>query len=161
MFPDELSTCLWNQRQALETLAYQLQVEMLMAAAGRGRWLARSTAAAEAAVADLVAADARRVAAANELATALGLPPGATIEQLADGLPEGSDVLRSHARHLQHLVGEVEALAEQTRGLLARNLAATTDALALLGVTPSYGPIRSGRPAMAHAGGSMLLDTTA
>ena len=99
--------------------------------------------------------------AADELATALGLSPGATLEQLADALPDGSDVLRSHARHLHHLVGEVETLTEQTRRLLARNLAATTDALALLGVTSSYAPSHPGQTATAHTGGGMLFDTTA
>ena len=161
MLLDELSTCLWTQRQALETLAYHLEVEMLMAAAGRSRGLARSTSATELALADLLVADARRAMAADELATALGLSPGATVEQLADALPDGSDVLRSHARHLHHLVGEVETLTEQTRRLLARNLAATTDALALLGVTSSYAPNHPGQTATAHTGGGMLFDTTA
>ncbi len=161
MVSDELSTCLWTQRQALETLAYRLEVEMLMAAAGRSQGLARSTAATELALADLLVADARRAMAADELATALGLSPGATLEQLADALPDGSDVLRSHARHLHHLVGEVETLTEQTRRLLARNLAATTDALALLGVTSSYAPSHPRQTATAHTGGGMLFDTTA
>lgn len=162
MLLETLSSSLWDQRHALETLAYELEVEKLMVAAGRVRWLGRSAAATEAALADLMAADARRVAAADELAVAVGLEAGATIEQLAEAVPDAGGMLRAHREHLHRLAGEVDALVEQTKILLARNLAAVTDALALLGVTPSYGPGPAGRhQATAQLGRSMLLDVSA
>jgi len=135
---DMLSACLWEQRQALEELAYQLEAELLLVAAGRHRWLARSTAAVQAALAELDAVEARRATAARRLAGELGLPPDATLNQLAQALPEAAQVLRSHRRNLRELLLQVDDLSERNRNLLARNLAATSDALALLGVSATY-----------------------
>lgn len=135
---EALSTCLWEERQALEELAYQLQAQQLVVAAGRHRMLPRATEAVEGALAHLAACEAARATAARQLAGELGLAPDANLELLAQVLPEHAEALRSHRRRLRELLTEVDELTRAIRGLLARNLAATTDALGVLGVAPAY-----------------------
>ncbi len=159
---EALSSCLWEQREALEDLAYRLEAELLMVASGRYRWLARTTAGVEEALARLAAVEQRRAVEAGALAAEAGLQADANLEALADALPDAAEVLRSHRRNLHDLLHEVEELAQRTRALLARNLAATTDALAMLGVEQGYGP-DLGRRSPVHAatvqpGTAVLVD---
>jgi hypothetical protein len=150
MGPEALSTCLWEERQALEELAYRLEAELLVVASGRTRWLPRASAAVSDALAEVAARDARRASCVAALAAELGLAADVTIEALAEALPDHADALRSHRRHLRQLLAQVDDLTRRTRALLARHLAATTDALAMLGVAPDYpGPSRPGAVAQA------------
>ncbi len=162
---EALSSCLWEQREALEELAFQLEAELLMVASGRYRWLPRTTAAVEEALARLADVEARRGAAADVVAAEAGLAPGANLEALACALPDSAELLRSHRRNLQDRLHDVEELAASTRGLLARNLAATADALALIGVEQGYSPDHARRSSastpQARTAGAMLVDTRA
>lgn len=135
-----LSTCLWEERQALEDLAYQLETELLIVTAGRHRMLPRATAELESVLGRVAACEAGRAAASRALALELGMSPDANLEVLAQALPEHADALRSHRRRLRELLAQIDDLTRRTRGLLARHLAATTDALAVLGVTSDYRP---------------------
>jgi len=137
---ETLSTCLWEERHALEELAFRLETELALVAAGRHRWLARSTAAIEQALATLNEAEVRRSAAVVAITSEIGLPSNTTLNQLAEAFPDQATALHSHRRHLRELLHQVDTLTEQNQNLLARNLAATTDALALLGIAPTYGP---------------------
>lgn len=145
-----LSAYLWEERQALEELAYQLETEQVLIASARHGLLARSTAAIERALAELTAVEARRSAAAGAVALELGLAANATLSQLADALPDQATALHSHRRNLRELLHQIDGLTEQNRKLLAQHLAATSDALALLGVAPTYGP-RPGADGFASA----------
>lgn len=162
---DTLSACLWEQREVLEDLAFQLESELLMVASGRYRWLARTTAGVEQALARVAAAEERRAAAAGALATEAGLAPGANLEALAEALPDSAELLRSHRRNLQDLLRDVQDLVERNRMLLARNLAATTDALAMLGVDQGYGPGHhpgaAATTTTTASGGAVLVDARA
>lgn len=161
MGAEPLSACLWEERQALEDLAYQLEMELLAVTAGRHGLLPRATAALQRALAHLAACEAGRAGTAAELAAELGLAEDANLELLADAMPEHADALRSHRRRLGELVQQVDELSQRIRGLLARNLAATTDALALLGVTPTYEP-EAGIPggvAIPATPAAVLVDT--
>lgn len=87
----------------------------------------------EAAVSLLECADERRQAASRELATALGLQPGASLGELARSLPA------PHARRalalLREMTGAMAELAEQNRrneALVRHALAGTRHAIAVL-----------------------------
>jgi len=158
---DELSVCLWEQRAALEHLAFRLEEELLVLAAGRHRWLTRTLAEVSEAFAAVDAAEVRRAAAARSVAEELGLPPEATLATLADATGgEQGDTLRRHRTTLRQLVETVQGMADRASELLARNITATADALALLGVTatPSY---RAGGAPVQAAAGAWLVDTRA
>lgn len=157
---EALSTCLWEERQALEDLAYQLETELLVVNAGRHQLLPRATADLEAALGRLAACEADRSAATRTLTAQLGVAPDANLEVLAQALPEHAEALRSHRRRLRELVAQVDDLSRRARGLLARHLAATTDALAVLGVTPDYRPVPAAGGAMAStaAPAAVLFD---
>ncbi|HXW33958.1 MAG TPA: flagellar protein FlgN [Acidimicrobiales bacterium] len=137
---DDLSVCLWEQRAALEHLAFRLEEELLVLAAGRHRWLSRTLSEVNEAYAALDASEQRRAEAAKALAAELGLPPHATLSNLADatGAEEG-ETLRRHRTTLRQLLETVQELTERASELLARNLSATADALAMLGIPPTSG----------------------
>lgn len=156
---EALSTCLWEERQALEDLAYQLEAQQLVVSAGRHRMLPRATGAVETALAHLAACEAARATAARQLAGELGLAADANLELLAQALPEHAEALRSHRRRLRELLTQVDDLTRGTRGLLARNLAATTDALAILGVTPDYPAATPGTGGPPLRPAAALVDT--
>jgi hypothetical protein len=158
---DELSVCLWEQRAALEHLAFRLEEELLVLAAGRHRWLTRTLAEVTEAFTAVDAAEGRRAGAARTVAEELGLAPDATLAMLADAAGgEQGDTLRRHRATLRQLVETVQGLTDRASELLARNLAATADALALLGVTstPSY---EAGGAPVAATAGAWLVDTRA
>lgn len=158
---EALSTCLWEERQALEDLAYQIESELLVVCGGRHRMLPRASSAVEEALARLAACEAQRSTAAGALAGTLGLPRDANLELLAQALPEHADALRSHRRRLRELLEQVEELTRQTRGMLARNLAATTDALATLGVAPTYSPTTGPHAFAGATTAAVLVDARA
>jgi len=159
---EPLCACLWEERQALDDLVYHLEAELLLVQAGRHRWLPRATAAVQQALAALAARDAQRAEAVRVLATELGLSADCNLEALAQALPDHADVLRAHRRQLRALLAQVDDLTRRTRGLLARHLAATTDALAMLGVAPSYPAAPSlGNPPPTTSRLPVLLDARA
>jgi ABC-type transporter Mla subunit MlaD len=157
MTVESLYACLWEERQALDDLVYHLEAELSLVEAGRHRRLPRATAAVQHALAELAARDRARAEAVATLAGQLGLERTCTLEALAQAIPDHTDLLREHRRVLRNLVGQVDDLTRRLRSLLARHLAATTDALALLGVPPSYPTAGSSTPAT-HLAPSVLVD---
>lgn len=158
---DDLSVCLWEQRAALEHLAFRLEEELLVLAAGRHRWLTRTVAEVNDAYAAVDRAERRRAEAAKDLARQLGLPAEATLANLAEAAADDdAETLRRHRTILRQLLSTVQELADRASELLARNLSATADALALLGVAPSPAYQPGGAPRLDRAG-SWLVDTRA
>jgi hypothetical protein len=135
-----LVVCLFEESEALEHLAFKLEQEQLVLVAGKPRLLARNSAEFEQAVTALAAVSRRReqlvVAAAEEL----GLPSTSTLSALADAAADEDErrVLGERRQIMRVQVARISDLCAKNREILARNLAATTDALALLGEGPSY-----------------------
>jgi len=135
-----LLVCLYEESEALEHLAFKLEQEQLALVAGRPRLLARNSAEFSAAVSALDAVSRRREELVAAAAAAAGLPPTATLRALAASSSDEDErrVLADRRQTMLELVARVNELCADNRRILARNLAATTDALALLGETPSY-----------------------
>jgi NaMN:DMB phosphoribosyltransferase len=135
-----LVACLFEESEALEHLAFKLEQEQLVLVAGKPRLLARNSAEFEQSVKALDVVSRRReelvVAAAGEL----GLPGTTTLSALADAAPDEDErrVLGERRQTMRAQVARITDLCARNRQILARNLAATTDALALLGEGPSY-----------------------
>jgi hypothetical protein len=138
----DLVAVLWRQRDLLERLTYRLECEQLLLAAGRTRWLAVATSEIEALLEQLPVLEMQRGIITDQLAGELGLPPGATLEDLAGtSQPPWSGVLTEHRQALLVLTAELAALAETNRHLLSAGAAAVEAALAGFGGTRSAAPI--------------------
>jgi flagellar biosynthesis/type III secretory pathway chaperone len=134
---DHLSICLWDEQAALEDLAFRLEQELLVLTSGRHQWLNRTTAEVAVALNRLGDLEKRRLEISRSVAEELGVTGDATLSALAEAsVPDDAKTLRDHRQRLRDLLGLVQGLAERTRFVLARNLAATNDALACMGATP-------------------------
>jgi hypothetical protein len=135
-----LVVCLFEESEALEHLAFKLEQEQLVLVAGKPRLLARNSAEFEQAVRALDSVSRRREQLVSDAAAELGLAPTITLGALADAAQDEDErrVLAERRQAMRVLVARINELCTTNREILARNLAATTDALALLGESPSY-----------------------
>jgi flagellar biosynthesis/type III secretory pathway chaperone len=140
----DLAAILWRQRELLERLVYRLECEQLLLAAGRTRFLALATGEVEALLDELRIVELQRAATADLVSAESGLAHGATLEELAGAAqPPWTGVLIEHRNALLSLTGELSALAETNRHLMAKGLEAVEQALAGLG-------LRQGRTSMGY-----------
>ncbi len=160
MWVDPLTTCLATEHAAVEALVYKLDQQHLLLASGQHRWLPRATAEVEQAVADLQASTRAREEAARSAAAAAGLPAMVDLGAIVDALPEGAEraALAARQQTMRSLVDQLGGSLSRNRELLARGMAATSDALALLGTTPSYDATGA---VCGASGGARLVDARA
>ena len=137
---EELLACLASEERALEHLLFKLREQNMVLTSGEHRWLAASTSEVEAAVRALTAAGERREAVAQTIHAVLGLPPGANIRTLAERVNDElvCQQLHQRQRSLRNVLDQVRRCSRQNREMLAHGLAATNDALTLLGNVPTY-----------------------
>lgn len=130
----DLAAVLWRQRELLELLAYRLECEQLMLASGQSKWLPAATAEVETLLDDLAVVEMQRAAVSDTAARDLGLPEGATLEEIAGtAQPPWTEVLLEHRNSLLSITGELSALAEASKAMTAAGLAAVEQTLAALG----------------------------
>jgi hypothetical protein len=155
---EDLSACLWEERAAVEQLVFRLEQENLVLASGRHRLLMQSTAEVAAASATVDQTESRRQEITRALGAQLGLAEPVTIDAIADAVPvESAEALRAHRAAMRDLVRSVTVLTDANRELIARGLAAATDALALVGAAPPEAYDASGMPPAATTA-SLMLD---
>ncbi|GAA4810344.1 flagellar protein FlgN [Nocardioides caeni] len=150
---DRLSQILWRERELLESLAYKLEVERMVLATGRTRWLVNATREIEGVLDDLRATEVLRATAADEAAEQLGLTPNPSLSALADSAPEPwSGMLRDHRDAMIALAREIADTAEDAKGLVTAGYRSARETLLAIGGTSSasYSP-----------DGSVVHDTTA
>jgi flagellar biosynthesis/type III secretory pathway chaperone len=135
-----LVVCLFEESEALEHLAFKLEQEQLVLVAGRPRLLARNSAEFEQAVKALAEVSRRREQLVATAAAEVGLAPTTTLSALADVASDEDErrVLGDRRQVMRAQVARINSLCAKNREILARNLAATTDALAMLGDSPTY-----------------------
>jgi flagellar biosynthesis/type III secretory pathway chaperone len=136
----ELLVCLAEEQEALEQLLFKLREQHLVLTSGEHRWLAACTAEVETAVRSLTAVGRHREQVAAAAHTAHRLPAGSTLGALADRVEDELVCQQIHQRRrsLRDVLDQVRRCSRQNREMLAHGLAATTDALALLGARPTY-----------------------
>lgn len=158
----DLAAVLWRQRELLERLVYRLECEQLLLAAGRTRWLSLATTEVETVLDELRVIEMQRAAAADRVSKELGLPLGATLEELAGSAqPPWTGVLLEHRQALLTLTGELSALAETNKHLMAAGMKAVESSLANLGLrtgTSSLGYDARGHNEMISAPGRAAVD---
>jgi hypothetical protein len=130
---DEVSQALWRERQLLDLLVCKLEVEQLVLAAGRTRWLPAVTREVEYVLAEVKQVELLRAVLVDALAEELGLGPGATLRQVAEAVPSPWDtILEQHRLAFLTTVEELRGVARVNRDLLAQGARAVQEALAWL-----------------------------
>ncbi len=140
---DRLSQILWRERELLETLAYKLEVERMVLAAGRTRWLVNVTREIEDVLEDLRATEVLRATAADAAAEALGLATNPSLGALADAAPEPwGGILRDHREAMVALAREIAETSEDAKGLITAGYRSARETLLAIGgtTTASYTP---------------------
>lgn len=142
----ELSHHLWSLRQLLDRLVYRLEVQQLLLATGRTRFLALAAAEVDEASAAIAALESHLRAAAVAIAQAAGrsdVPPLAELVELV-AEPHAS-AIDAHRSALRVLGAEVEELVASNKELARRVVQARDVLNQLSGATAeSYTP--SGAP---------------
>lgn len=136
---EKLSLILWRERELLETLLYRLEVEQLVLAGGRSRWLMRSAKDVESILQQLRETELLRAVAADEAATAIGLSSNPSLRALADAVEEPwRSILVDHRDAFLAITEQVSALADANRHLITSGYRSAREALLSLG-----GPVDS------------------
>ena len=134
-----MSGLLWRERQLLELLLFKMEEEQLVLASDRRHLLAAATAEVADVVEQLRACEAERETEAATLAAELGIASPPRLSALVAALDDElwAPVFAEHRDALTASLHRVQEVAGATRQLLASRLAATTDALSLLGEQPA------------------------
>ncbi len=154
----EVSSILWRERELLELLVFKLEEEQLLLAAGRTRWLAHATREVEMVLGEMRRAELGRAVEVEAVAASLGLPPGASLRELAEAAPPPwGGILRDHRNAFLAATQEITELAKTNRELLGAGFRAARDTLLSLGdqEPPTYTP--SGQ-SVAKARGPLLVN---
>lgn len=140
---DRLSQVLWRERELLETLAYKLEVERMVLATGRTRWLVNVTREIEDVLEDLRATEVLRATAADEVAEGLGLTPNPSLGALAEAASDPwQSILVDHRDAMLGLAREIAETAEDAKGLITAGYRSARETLLAIGgtTTASYTP---------------------
>lgn len=140
---DRLSQILWRERELLELLSFRLEVERLVLASGRTRYLATATDEIEDVLASLRETELMRAVAADATAEDLGLMPNPSLSALAEASPEPwRAILVEHREALVGLAREIADLSSENQGLLSAGYRAAQETLLAIGggATETYTP---------------------
>jgi len=111
MSANELSACLWRERELLDLLAFKLEEEQFLLTTGKARWLQYATREVEQVMERLRAAGLARSVEAAAVGEEWGAPQNATLRELVDTAPDGpwGDIFTAH---LNALTGYTEQIRD-------------------------------------------------
>jgi hypothetical protein len=138
----ELTRLLWRQRELIGELQYRLEVQQLVMTNGRQDRLHLAVADVESVLDRIRDLEDQRLGVVAECAVQLGLPVGASLQQLIEASPDPwAFALADHQAELLRLVADTEELAAANRSLAVRGAEESRHAFATLGVGPgtTYG----------------------
>ena len=138
----ELTRLLWTQRELIGELEYRLEVQQLVMTNGRHERLHLAVADVEGVLDRIRVLEDHRLGVVAECAVELGLPVGASLQQLIDAAPEPwKYALGDHQTELLRIVARTEDLASSNRGIATRTVEENRHAFEAMGVTPvtAYG----------------------
>jgi len=131
---EKLSHILWRERELLETLLYKLEVEQLVMAGGRTKWLLRAAKEVESVLETIRQTEVLRAVAADEAAAEAGMPPNPSLRSLADSVAEPwASILGDHRDAFEAITREVTAMAEANRELVTAGIRSARETLLTLG----------------------------
>lgn len=117
---DKLSVILWRERELLDLLHYKLEVEQMMLASGRSRWLMTAAREVEAVLETIRETEVLRSVAADEAAAAVGMTSNPSLGALADAAGEPwRSILHEHRDAFVAVTREIADLADSNRDLIS------------------------------------------
>lgn len=129
----ETSTILWRQRELLNLLLFKLDVESMVLTAGKTRWLGAATHEVQLVIEQIQEIELLRSIEVDEVAAALGLPPGPSLSDLIDALDEPwREVYTEHRRALVGIAAEIDAAVRANKELLTSGQRAVQEALRIV-----------------------------
>jgi hypothetical protein len=139
---EKLSLILWRERELLEMLAFKLELEQLVLASGRTRWLAHSTREVEEVLLRLRETEVLRAVAADEAGGEVGLPPNPSLSDLASASTEPwATILADHRTAILTTTQEIREISETNKGLLTAGYRSARETLMSIGGTADgYSP---------------------
>jgi hypothetical protein len=138
MSMEDLSSVLWRERELLETLLFKLEVEQLVLATGRTRWLAPAAREIEEVLDAVRETELVRAVHSDAVATELGLEPNPSLQQIADASEEPwRSIWLDHRETFTAVAAEITEMAENNRELLTSGYQAAKATLMSLSDAPS------------------------
>lgn len=136
-----LSQVMWRERELLEELQYALEVEQLVLASGRSRWLMRAATEVEGVLEDMRKTEVMRAVAADAAAVELGLAPNPSLRQLSEVADPWGQIFAEHREAVLTLTRDITALAGTNRDLITTGLRSARETLlAIDEATDGYAP---------------------
>jgi hypothetical protein len=131
---EKLSLVLWRERELLEELHYRLEVEQLVLASGRSRWLAHATRDIDALLTTIRETEMLRAVAADEAAAASGMSSNPSLASLAEAAGEPwTTILTEHREAFVSLTNDIGTLADSNRHLISAGYRSARETLMSLG----------------------------
>jgi hypothetical protein len=131
---ERLSMVLWRERDLLEELHYRLEVEQLVLASGRSRWLASAARDIDALLGTIRQTEVLRAVAADEAAAAAGMTCNPSLAALADAAGEPwSTILTEHREAFVAVTAEIGTLADSNRHLISAGYRSARETLLSMG----------------------------
>lgn len=139
---ERLSLILWRERELLELLAYKLELEQLVLASGRSKWLAQANREVEDLLVTIRETEVLRAVAADEEAARVGLEPNPSLTALAEASEEPwHTILLEHRDAFIAMTRDLTSLAEANRGLITAGYRSARETLMSIGGTADgYSP---------------------
>jgi FlgN protein len=157
---EDLSHQLWTMRELLEQLVYKLEVQGLLLAASRARWVPYVTAEIEAILEAIAEVENSRAAATVRVARQTGQSQHSSLAELIDHVPAPwAGLLAQHRLHLLSLQAEIEEISRANHEMAKRSLMRSREIIASLGeqTVDVYDPRGVASPLVV---GSLRLDRT-
>ena len=141
MSMEDLSSVLWRERELLETLLFKLEVEQLVLATGRTRWLAPAAREIEEVLDAVRETELLRSLTADAVALELGLDPNPSLRDIADACDEPwRSIWLDHREAFTTVAAQITRLSESNRELLTAGYqAAQATLLSLSESSGTYG----------------------
>ena len=131
---EDLSHQLWTMRELLEQLVYKLEVQGLLLAASRARWIPYVTAELEAIIEAIGEIETSRAAASARLARQHHQPQHASLAELIEHVEAPwANLLQQHRLHLLSLQSEIEEISRANHEMAKRSLMRSREIIASLG----------------------------
>lgn len=131
---ERLSLVLWRERDLLDELHYRLEVEQLVLATGRSRWLANAARDIDALLSTIRETEVLRAVASDEAAAAVGMASNPSLAALAEAAAEPwSTILADHRTAFVSVTAEIATLADSNRHLVSAGYRSARETLLSLG----------------------------
>jgi hypothetical protein len=114
MSANELSACLWRERELLDLLAFKLEEEQFLLTSGKSRWLQYATREVEQVMDKLRETELARAVEAAVVAAEWGAEETVSLRELVSYAPDGpwSDIFESHLAALTEQTNQIRELRD-------------------------------------------------